>query len=460
MKYVIALFIIMASFVVIGCAAEPKSGRLSGALVQSNTTSRGALSDRSLRQFDAPHLTDESTLADYLAFAALNNPGLKERFLNYTAAVEQVPQAGALPDPQLSYGYFIREVETRVGPQQHRLGIMQRFPWFGTLEARSDAASQRAKAAGQRFEAAKLELFRQVTDAYAEYVYLGSSIEIAAANVELLEHFEQVALIQYEAGRASFADVVRAQLELAVLEDTLRGLQELRPARAGRLNAILGRDPAKDLPWPVPVEPVMEPLETESVIAALRERNPDLEALRHQIEAAEHEVTLAQKRSLPDFSVGVDWIQTGSARMADVPNSGKDPVILMFSMNLPLWQDSYAAGRRQARAQAAAQRRGRQEAENRLISQAQDSLYEYNDSRRKLRLYDEVLLPRAEELLEASKTGYQAAMVDFIGLIDAQRLLLQYELQYIRAAADNIQAVAAIERLAGQNMSMLMANPN
>jgi len=133
---------------------------------------------------------------------------------------------------------------------------------------------------------------------------------------------------------------------------------------------------------------------------------------------------------------------------------------LMFSMNLPLWQDSYAAGRRQARAQAAAQRRGRQEAENRLISQAQDSLYEYNDSRRKLRLYDEVLLPRAEELLEASKTGYQAAMVDFIGLIDAQRLLLQYELQYIRAAADNIQAVAAIERLAGQNMSMLMANPN
>jgi hypothetical protein len=54
-------------------------------------------------------------------------------FETWKAAIEQVPQARALPDPKFTYGYFIREVETRVGPQQQKFEIMQIFPWFGTI---------------------------------------------------------------------------------------------------------------------------------------------------------------------------------------------------------------------------------------------------------------------------------------------------------------------------------------
>ncbi|MHC4153562.1 MAG: TolC family protein, partial [Planctomycetota bacterium] len=73
------------------------------------------------------------TLQDYLRLAALNNAGLKAAFEEWKAALEQVPQARSLPDPRFTYGYYIREVETRVGPQQNRLGIMQVFPWFGEI---------------------------------------------------------------------------------------------------------------------------------------------------------------------------------------------------------------------------------------------------------------------------------------------------------------------------------------
>jgi hypothetical protein len=68
------------------------------------------------------------TLQEYLRQAARNNAGLKAAFEEWKAALEAVPQAKALPDPRFSYGYFIDEVETRVGPQKHRLGIMQVFP--------------------------------------------------------------------------------------------------------------------------------------------------------------------------------------------------------------------------------------------------------------------------------------------------------------------------------------------
>src|SRR5690554_4183235 len=94
------------------------------------------------------------TLTDYVRVAMAKNAGLQSRFSEYKAALAQVPQARALDDPMFTYGYFIQEVETRVGPQKHRLGLMQRFPWFGKIEARTDAAAAAARAAGRRFEAA------------------------------------------------------------------------------------------------------------------------------------------------------------------------------------------------------------------------------------------------------------------------------------------------------------------
>ncbi|MDY0040341.1 MAG: TolC family protein, partial [Desulforhabdus sp.] len=81
-----------------------------------------------------PELNEQSGLNDYLAYAALNNAGLKAAFLRWQAALEKIPQVTALPDPRFSYGYYIQSVETRVGPQNNRFGLLQTFPWFGKLE--------------------------------------------------------------------------------------------------------------------------------------------------------------------------------------------------------------------------------------------------------------------------------------------------------------------------------------
>ena len=78
----------------------------------------------------------QEILEEYLTMAAENSPMLKAKFNDYLAALETVPQVGALPDPQLAFGYFIQPVQTRVGPQEFRISATQMFPWFGTLNAR------------------------------------------------------------------------------------------------------------------------------------------------------------------------------------------------------------------------------------------------------------------------------------------------------------------------------------
>ena len=84
-------------------------------------------------------ISAQEVLNQYLQTAAENNPGLKAQFSEYMAALERVPQVGALPDPTVAFGYFIQPIETRLGPQQAKISASQMFPWFGTLSARENS---------------------------------------------------------------------------------------------------------------------------------------------------------------------------------------------------------------------------------------------------------------------------------------------------------------------------------
>ena len=108
----------------------------------------------------------QADLDNYLKIAAENNPGLKEKFNDYMAALEVAPQVKALPDPQVAFAYFISPVETRVGPQHFKISASQMFPWFGTLQAKENASIQAAKAKYELFEETKSKLFNDVRAAY------------------------------------------------------------------------------------------------------------------------------------------------------------------------------------------------------------------------------------------------------------------------------------------------------
>ncbi|MBL7106770.1 MAG: TolC family protein [Phycisphaerae bacterium] len=395
---------------------------------------------------------DLQTLPDYLRFASLNNAELKAKFEGWKAALEQVPQAKALDDPKFTYSYFIEEVETRVGPQRNKFGIMQVFPWFGKIEARTGVAAAKAKAARQRYEANKLKLFWQVKDAFYEFTYLATAIDIAKENLELLQHFEEVALTKYRASAATHPDIIRAQIELAKLEDVLKSLEQLKEPTVAKLNSVLNRPSATKLAWPKKESAREVQLNRQYVIELLIKNNPQLSELNWEVEAAKAEVELAKKKFYPDIGVGVDWIQTDGAAASGVRDSGKDPVVLMFSMNIPLWRDSYKAAERQAKANVRKNQQQKIDTENKTIAQAIKVLYNVEDSQRKIHLYGDILVSKAQELVHASESAYRAGTIDFLSLIDAQRMLLRYTLDHERAVTNNQQKLAELEMLIGTEL--------
>jgi outer membrane protein TolC len=406
-------------------------------------------------QVAGPDLKPGAGLSDYLELAALNNPGLKASYENWQGKLQKAPQVRALPNPTLNYSYFIREVETRVGPQRQKIGLMQMFPWFGKLKLKGTAASHAAGAAKQQYENTKLRLFYRVKEAYYDYYFISKTVSVLTENVQLLEYLEEVLRTRYRAGAAEYSALLKIQVELERLKDRLASTKDrYRPVKA-RLNAALNRPVNGALPQPPKDIPADSPGVSYSVLAGrLKQNNPLLKAADAMTAKEQAGIKLAKKNYYPDFALGVDMVLTGDASMPGVPDSGKDPVMAMLSVRLPIWGKKNKAAVNEATARYRSALNRGQETENKLLTRLEGVYYRFKDARRKAGLYKNSLLPRARQAMEVSRSAFAAGKMSFIDFIDSQRTLLMFQLEWENAKTRQRQRLAELEMLTGKTISL------
>lgn len=382
-------------------------------------------------------------LNEYLHIAQVNSNSLRTAFYRFKAAVEKLGYAGAWADPRFSWGYFVENVETRVGPQEQRLSLSQGLKWPGKLDAKNDMAVETARAAYRKFQAEQLRVTYRVKKAYYKYFLLGRNIELTRENAELLRYWESVVRTRYSAGLQKHPDLIKAQVEWGILEDQLAGLEDQRKATAALLLAELNWDANIELPWPG--VPVLDSgsFDEDSVTARMLANNPDLRALEHLIEKEQAGQRLAKTSSYPDFNLGVTYIVTGEADNPLMDESGKDPWMLSASVNLPLWFGQNDSRKKEAEARHLAAQYRREDRADRLAAQISRILFEYRDGRRQLALYRDQLIPQTVQLLNATFVSYQSEEHDFLTLLQAQRQLLKFQLAkdkaLVRAATKEAQ---------------------
>jgi outer membrane protein TolC len=430
-------------------AAAPKEPRrLADSLTTIYETADGEADTASLSAFDR----DAVNLEDYLAYAALHNPSLRAAFHNWKSALEKTGYAGVLPDPRFSYSYFIESVETRVGPQVQILKLQQAFPWFGTLGARKDISVEAAGAAYQKYEAKKLNLFYEVKSAYYEFYYLGRAIAINRENLELLKFWEAIARSKYRVALKQHPDVIKAQVELGKLEDRLHSLEDMINPVAVRLKTVANLPDSLELLLPVGISVEETTVERDSAYAYVLANNPDLKSLLHVVEKGRAAKRLAGKESYPDFVVGVGYINIGEAIDPDMTDSGKDAWTATVGITLPIWFGANKSRKQEAEAQYRYAQFRHADAVNRLRAITEKLVFEYEDALRKTRLYRDGLVPKAEQSLNANYTAYQAGETDFLNLLDAQRQLLEFRLQFERARSNLAIRRAELEMISGTNL--------
>jgi outer membrane protein TolC len=402
-----------------------------------------------------PTLTETSDLSDYLTYASLNNPGLEAAFHRWQAAEQQVTLMQALPDPQLKYRYFTPKMGAGADMAlRQSLGVEQTIPWPGKLITGSQMAQQEAAAEFQRFQAERVKLFGEVKQAYYEYYYLGRSIAVTEENGRLLEYLVGVARARTATG-SSDVDVLRAQVELGKLQNDLATLRDMRSARAAGLNAAMNRPVDAPLPIPQRVEAAAPTLEERRLLDRLVADNPQLRAMNSEIAARDRGVNLAAQGYLPDFMAGVEWMDM----VPSDSGSAKDTWAITAGISLPIWWNKNAAAVRQAHALLRAAQLDKTQTSNRLQSDLKIAAYEYRDADRRVALYRDTLLPQSLQALKSIQASYRSGASSFTDLIDSQRTLLEFQLNYERSIADRQQRLAELEMLVGGPLSSVAAAP-
>lgn len=390
------------------------------------------------------------TLEGYLHYAALNNPGLRAAFYKWKSALERVAAANSLPNPQLTYSYFLESVETRVGPQNFKIALRQTIPWFGSLGAGAEASFREAEAAYQEFQSEKLQLFLNVRSAYYSYYLLARQIQITSDNLLLLKAWEEILTARYEVSLSDHPDLTRIQLERGRLENDLISLQKMRRPERARLLSLIGLSNDIELPLPDTLDVEVPDLDFESLKHEMLSDNPDLRSLQKRLNAREATLRLAHRSSYPSITLGLGYISTGPAVSSLVDESGKDPWEVSVGLSLPIWfnkdkarRAKAAAGLRQAEYQLI-------DARNALTARLERVVFEYQDAAREKELFGSGLVPLAEQSLSAAYASYQAGESDFLSLIDAQRQLLTLQLEYETALTVGAVKLAEIEMLTGK----------
>ena len=388
-----------------------------------------------------------------VAEALKQNPEIEAARQRWRAAQERAPQARALDDPEFKIELF--NYPNRLDPDASAntiFGLSQRFPFPGKLSLREGMAVKEAEMAASLLRAKEREVAAQVKSAYYEVFLAHKAIEIHHQQTDILKDFFAIANARFRAGKGTQVDVLKSAVELSKLENELPVLEQQKETAKAKLNLLLSRAPQSPLGEPVgPIEaaePGKRPALEELQQLAVQSR-PELRAVDLDIARSRTATALAQKQYYPDFNVMVERFQNFGAR---------DGFGGMVTMSLPFsfWtKPKYDAGVREAAANQDAAKAAYEALKNQVLFEIKELLAKIEAAEKLITLYRTTVIPQAQQTLESARAGYQVGKTEFLAMLDAQRAIKDFQLDYYRSLTAFEQRRAELERAVGTEIQTL-----
>jgi len=449
----------------------------------------------------------QDSLLFYLSEAAKNNPTVLQKYTEYQAALQKVPQVGSLPDPELSMGVFLSPMELVSGNQVADLRLMQMFPWFGTLRAAKDEMSLMANAKYESFRDAKLQVFYEVQRTWYELHKVKQNIRISEENIEILHTIERLAIVRFKAAppgngsstpgggmstapgqgastgssgmqsmggssgnstvpvsnqassplqaspmgsstgsAGSLSDVYRIQIEISDLQNNIALLKNQWNTTSALFNSYLDRPPDSPvfLPDTLIADSFLPPIMTVS--DTMLANNPMLGMLQYEQQSLEARKQMVTRMGYPMIGLGVDYSIISKNSMSTSAMNGKDMIMPMVTATIPIYRKKYKAMRTEADLLDSATAQDYKATANSLKNEYYQATQLYLDAQRRMKLFlDQSNLTK--QTLDIMLLSYSSGVPVLTDILRIRQQLLDYQLKEIESVADYNTAIAWLKRL-------------
>ncbi len=441
--------------------------------------------------------SQSDSLAYYLETAIRNNPTVLQRYSEYQAALQKVPQVGSLPDPQLEMGVYLSPMEQLSGNQVADIKLMQMFPWFGVIKNAKDEMSLMAKARFETFRDAKLQVGYDVERIWFDLYRVRRSILLTEQNLDLLKKIERLALAKYSSGSSGsspgtgssnmtsgnssspsssgmnnmgsapnnmatrpsvspsmgsssgttgLSEVYQLQTEAGDLENNLISLRNEEQTLIVRFNNLLNvsRQAAIHTPDSLSDEPL--DIAYLMVSDSMFTQNPMSVMLAYEQQSLTSRSKMQRAMGLPMIGFGVNYSVISKSEMSTSPMNGQDMIMPMVTLSLPVYRKKYKAMQAEINYQKAATGQNYRATINALQTDYAEALRSYSDAQRRMTLYDKQRR-LSGKMLDIQIKSFSASGAGLSDILRIRQQLIDYELKQVEAQTDFKKAIAWIKRL-------------
>ena len=372
------------------------------------------------------------------------SPTVQAAALATQAARARADAAGALPDPTFTINDD--EIDRTGGPRLNKTYFMfgQTFPLWGKRDLQHQAALQAVEAARGQERVMRDQLDEQIKVAFAQYYTVSRGIAINADIARLARQMTKAATSRYGQGQGSQSAAVLATVEQTRAATDAVRLEGNRVAAVARINALLARPATVPLAAPRglrPLPPVLPPIAT--MVVRARTTNPQLSSVHAEIQQADAQRRLAGKAWYPDVTI------TAGPVTRQVGPTGFSATL---SFSIPLQQGPKEAGVREAVANLGAARLRMDAALAQIEGDLAQAAGALNAARQMEALLRGRLLPQYQAAYRSTLASYGEGRGELATVLEAEHRLHETNLEILRTQLDGQTALAAIERLIGDNL--------
>ncbi len=370
------------------------------------------------------------------------NPSLGAMRAAWRGAEAAADQAGGLDDPMLEVMTAPQSWSSSSVDPATMATISQPLPLFGQRGLRARAARAGARAMGEDYRSARLDVLREARRAYYQYFLTGRGRTLNADIKELLGEVRRTAVGRYSVGTVGLEDALQADVEIAMLDHEDVVLTRERRVASAQLNAYLQRDPGNPLPEP-PVELALPPApeRSDSLLALAQALRPELRSWAAQRDSRAAELSLARRQRLPEFTLTARYDRFMAEREWR-PQFG-------LGMNLPIQFGRLGASERAARAGVEQMEYRRKAAETQIAAEVETSLASVQETEHEIHVIQERVVPATERALRTVRASYENSRAAFVALLNVERDLARARFDLYRAQVGYLQGLADLDRAVG-----------
>jgi multidrug efflux system outer membrane protein len=315
---------------------------------------------------------------------------------------------------------------------------------FGRVSSNVHATQADAAQSEALFRSVQLALQADVAQNYFQLREFDTQVDLFRQTVVLREDSLKLVQRRFSEGEISELDLSRAKNELATARADAVGVARQRAISEHGLAILLGKAPA-DFSFPAsPLVPVATRVPA-GLPSALLERRPDIAAAERAMAAANARVGLAKSAYFPKLDItAAGGFEAGT--LADLFHWSSRAFLLGPFAGTALTVPLFDGGRRRAGVDQARAKYDEDVAQYR--QQVLQAFREVEDNLSDLRLLDDQIqqendaVNASQRSAHLSTTQYQEGQIAYLDVIDAERQVLQTQLQ--ASQLTGIQAVATV----------------